>query len=315
MINFSDTENTTNLINLEKSSLQATLDIQKTLNKQILMFMKNFIGNIEIPTDFDPTNNFFHYINESTSALNKSNFNIDCIKKLISSLETLLLSKKNLSFEELEQLTNQYNDDFTKNIDIIYENTKFIENFIHSISLINMSEILKEFNNLTTENNSTSSDIENDIIFSGELNTSFIENTLIISEIQGKVILPYKINRIREILLNNSDKYNSMEDVIDKLYTKPITNYKHSSISRFKEAYKLITEKENSSKFKALSLASELFLNYNLHPAIITACNSLDELDIYLACLEDNSFEDFHFFDVKYEVAPVAIKAHSIIKN
>ena len=41
MINFSDKENIIKLINIEKSSLNATLDIQKTLNKQILMFMKN----------------------------------------------------------------------------------------------------------------------------------------------------------------------------------------------------------------------------------------------------------------------------------
>ena len=66
-------------------------------------------------------------------------------------------------------------------------------------------------------------------------------------------------------------------------------------------------EKEHSSKLKAISLASELFGNYNLHPAIITACNSLDELDIYLACLEDNVLGDFKFFDIKYEIPPVVV--------
>ena len=50
----------------------------------------------------------------------------------------------------------------------------------------------------------------------------------------------------------------------------------------------------------------ELFINYNLHPAIITACNSLNELDIYLACLEDDTLEDFKFFSIKYEIAPIA---------
>ena len=48
----------------------------------------------------------------------------------------------------------------------------------------------------------------------------------------------------------------------------------------------------------------ELFGNYNLHPAVISACKNLDELDIYLACLEDNSLNDFTFFNVKFEVPP-----------
>ena len=41
MINFSDKENITKLIELEKISLTSTLDIQKNLNKQILIFIKN----------------------------------------------------------------------------------------------------------------------------------------------------------------------------------------------------------------------------------------------------------------------------------
>ena len=43
MINFSDKENMKKLIELEKISLTSTLEIQKNLNKQILMFIKNFI--------------------------------------------------------------------------------------------------------------------------------------------------------------------------------------------------------------------------------------------------------------------------------
>ena len=90
------------------------------------------------------------------------------------------------------------------------------------------------------------------------------------------------------------------------MYTKPISYYKFSPVSRFKETFKLVKEREKGSTFKALSLAFELLGNYNLHPAVITACNSLDELDIYLACLDDNTLEDFHFFNVKYEI-PLAL--------
>ena len=40
MINFADKENITKLIELEKISLNSTLDIQKNLNKQILIFIR-----------------------------------------------------------------------------------------------------------------------------------------------------------------------------------------------------------------------------------------------------------------------------------
>ena len=90
------------------------------------------------------------------------------------------------------------------------------------------------------------------------------------------------------------------------------SKYKFSAIARFREAYRLVRDRENGSKIKALELACELFLNYNLHPAIITACKTLDQLDVYLACLEDNTLDEFEFFDVKYEI-PLVL--HKNIKN
>lgn len=295
MINFSNKENIENLINIEKLSLNSTLDIQKTLNKQLLIFMKNFIGTIDISSDFTYDNQVLEYMNKSLLSLADSNSNIKTLKALISKLE-------NLSHNLPEQDFINYNNDYYSTLSTIYNNTSSIEKFIQEISLLDLSELLKDLSPL--ENKSLSN---NTTISSDKLNLEFVENTLVISEIQQKVILPYKIDRINTILLKNKDKYNSLQDVIDKLFTKPISNYKLSAFSRFKEAYKLVIEKENGSKLKATSLAYELFFNYNLHPAIITACNSLNELDIYLACLEDNKLEDFHLFDIKYEIPPSII--------
>ena len=170
-------------------------------------------------------------------------------------------------------------------------------------SLDNTVESAYNNNTVVCTNNSCS---ESTSLESNCVDNSFIENTLIISETQKKVILPYNLNEIKNILQNNEKGCHTLQEVINKFYTKPISYYKVSSISRFKEAYKLVTEKEKGSKLKALGLAFELFGNYNLHPAVITSCNSLDELDIYLACLEENSLEDFHFFNIKYEI-PLAI--------
>ena len=203
--------------------------------------------------------------------------------------------------QELEENVKKYNDNFMENINTVYSNTEVIEKFVYEITTTDFSEILKTS---TTEIEEEVSDI----IDSTDLSTRFIENTLVISEVQKRVILPYNINTVKDILLNDPQGYSSLQGVINKIYTRSIDYYRFSAISRFKEAYKLVREREKGSKVKALGLAFELFLNYNLHPAIITACKSLDELDVYLACLEDNTLEDFQFFDIKYEIPPAVPK-------
>lgn len=297
MINFSDKENITELIELEKLSLTSTLDIQKNLNKQILMFIKKIMADVTFSTDIDPNDKSFFYLNESTNALNKSNSNITILKNLIDSLDKIDTHNN----QELEESVKKYNDSFMENINTVYSNTEVIEKFVYEITTTDFSEILKTS---TTEIEEEVSDI----IDSTDLSTRFIENTLVISEVQKRVILPYNINTVKDILLNDPQGYSSLQGVINKIYTRSIDYYRFSAISRFKEAYKLVREREKSSKVKALGLAFELFLNYNLHPAIITACKSLDELDVYLACLEDNTLEDFQFFDIKYEIPPAVPK-------
>ncbi len=128
-------------------------------------------------------------------------------------------------------------------------------------------------------------------------------DTLLISETQSKVVLPYKINDIEKILEKNK-KYSTIQDVIDGEYTFPIDKYKNSSKSRFKEAYNLMRKKEKASVFDSLSLATEVIFNSSLNPAVITACNTLDQLDIYLDCLSSNELDKFNYFKVKYEIMP-----------
>ena len=294
-------KNSLKLLEIEKSSLKSMLIIQKNLNRQILTFLKNFFGDIKININFKSESTAFKYISEATDALGKSNENIEKINSLLEQLDKI---STNLQTDKsITSKVNKYNTAFTKDVDLIYKNTNSIEEFIHKISLLDLSKVLKEINEETIEDNTESS--ENSLEINSEtLNSSYIENTLVISEMQGKVILPYTIKEINDILKERSKEYSSIDEVIEKLYTKPIKYYRFSAIARFKEAYKLVIEKEHKSKFKALPLASELFSTLNLHPAIITACKSLDELDIYLACLEDNSLNEFPFFEIKYEIAP-----------
>ena len=55
-------------------------------------------------------------------------------------------------------------------------------------------------------------------------------------------------------------------------------------------------------------LGIELMFETNLHPAIISACKNLEELDIYLDCLEDNELEKFSCFKIIYKSLPTLRK-------
>ena len=134
------------------------------------------------------------------------------------------------------------------------------------------------------------------------------ENTLLVSEPDNKVVLPFTLDTIEKLMQENPDKYKKVNDVIDDLYTKPLKYYRHSSFMRFKEAYDLVRHRSNGSIMQALDLGLELFSNYNLHPAIISACKNLDELDIYLSCLQYNELNDFHFFKTIFKINPLLQK-------
>ena len=318
MINFSGQENINQLIELERISLMSNLDIQKNLNKQILMYMKSFMSNINFSyTTFDDEPNTY-YLNELSDKLNISNTNINNLNILLKELEGI-----DVSNQDLEIILNSYNNSFQEVISSMYENTITIQQFLCQIAVVptNLEESSSSTANVPVESDSENESInlENSIVTSDitpsttedctsstvELMSSennYIENTLIISENRKKIILPYKIENLKEKLLQNQDLYSSLDDVIDKNYTLPIEYYRFTPIARFKEGFKLVKEKAKGSKIKALALGFELFTNYNLHPAIITACNSIDELDIYLACLEENNLDDFPFFNIIYEI-------------
>ena len=129
-------------------------------------------------------------------------------------------------------------------------------------------------------------------------------DTLLVSEKDQKAYLPYKYSDIERIYNENKNKYSSCEDVINKEYILPLNRFRHSISSRFRETINLILNKEKQSFFKALDLAFELMLQYKLNPIIIAACKNLEELDIYLDCLEEDELFDFRCFNIKFEVTP-----------
>ncbi len=129
-------------------------------------------------------------------------------------------------------------------------------------------------------------------------------DTLIVSEKDQKAYLPYKYADVEKTYNENKDKYLSIQDVINKEYILPLNIFKHSISSRFRETINLVLHKENNSIIKALDLAFELMFQYKLNPIIIAACRNLEELDIYLDCLEEDELFDFRCFKIKFEVTP-----------
>lgn len=439
----SSKDNIEKLIDIEIISIKNQQSISQSLNRQILIFLKNFVGNLELEISTQKENEVYSYINNANINLKKIKFNFAQLNELLESLNSMKKISQELTLKEFKDLINNYNKLYSSNMNKVFVNTTSIENFIHSISFLDFSEFInlddseeldnnypekieeivenikteietknenvtyqleldentlnlesavsnankitdervldnpndlqdinildeKEISNEKTntkketlkkannrkrkrkksklkdiniikdktegkeeENNidisfQNSNNLENKLLnnkdFSDTLTEyenvaeckeiskiQIIENTLIISEMKQKVILPYTKQELEIILNENSEDFENIEDVIEKKYTVPFSYYKFTPFARFKEAYKLVADRDGGSKKSAISLALELFGNYNLHPAIITACKTLNELDIYLSCLEFDELEDFHFFKIDYQFAPAIV--------
>lgn len=128
-------------------------------------------------------------------------------------------------------------------------------------------------------------------------------DTLIISDEEKKVYLPYNIVDLRKEAERNNNI--PIDELIKWKYILPLDRYKNSIRARYREAYKLIREREKKSVAKAISLGLELMFEFNLHPAIISACRNLKELDVYLDCLDDNELEKFSCFKIVYRAVPM----------
>ena len=220
----------------------------------------------------------------------------------IDSLDKVINYATNLN-EELEKIISLCD----KNLDMNYNEIK--------ASLIEFNNRYEElFNKILEFENSTMP--KTNLLENNELdnfilnieNTHQDNNTLIISEKYQKAYLPFKIDDVRKIYENSNGKYKSIKEVINDLYILPLKKFNNSSISRFREAYNLIINKEHGSIFQAVSLGLEVMFKYELNPIIISACKNLDEFDIYLNCLEENELYDFDCFEIKFEISPQIAK-------
>lgn len=131
-------------------------------------------------------------------------------------------------------------------------------------------------------------------------------NTLIISEKDNKVFLPYTVSEIQSYMEKYPKEYKSLEYVINKEFILPLDYYtKHPSLARFREAYSLIRDREAKSVFDALKYALNIMFKYDLNPAIISACKTEEALNLYIECLENKDLSKFDLFKIEFRLNPL----------
>ena len=133
-------------------------------------------------------------------------------------------------------------------------------------------------------------------------------NTLVISEKDNKVFLPYTVSEIKSYMEKYPKEYKSLDYVINKEFVLPLDYYtKHPSLARFREAYSLIRDREAKSVFEALKYALNIMFDYDLNPAIISACKTEEALNLYIECLENKDLSKFDLFKIEFQLNPLTV--------
>lgn len=237
------------------------------------------------------------YIEKIVSSSN--NVDVKYSDDMIKILENLKKSLEycNENIASLQSINEEYDMEIANKIIVdVNKKTIHIEDFLYDV--LPFSELKFSKDEPTEE--------KTEVISEPDTN-DLTENTLIISETKGKVILPYLLTDLEAIKEKNPSK--TFEEIVQENYTLPIENFKTTFVARFREAFKLSYTKEKKSIKYAFDLGTELLFNYNLHPAIIAGCRNLDELDIYLDYLENSETEKFDCFKIIFEIPPVLKKS------
>jgi len=299
----------------EIEEIKKNIVSQETRRDTIVEYITNLNDIIAVSKDVSNLKNLlssstkvFESINESINLLydskRKLNEIIQSTIDLLVSIETTkkdksfysdiiesieekikLFSQKSLNLaDKVLEINNQYNLFLNQEINIPYT------------TMIDKTTMRLKHNN--TSNININSNNSSQIIIDISDN-----NTLRITE--EYVYLPYKCCEINDYLKKYPNEYSSANDVIEKEFTFPRKYYiKHSVLSRFRETYALIRDREVKSIPESIRYAFELMFRYEINPAIIAACKTQADLEDYLNCLEMDKLNDFNRFKIKFEINP-----------
>ena len=314
-----------------KSNINKTLELKNFLEN---ISKSNFLNSI----DSEKFNNEFNILLENISKTNSNYLTFmnnyekfitpqPTIEKDNSSSEETIQENDSAVIEEnvidndsvLDEDEPLFENNNTSDEETIQENDSAVieENVIDNDSVLDEDEPLFENNNTSDEETIQENDsatieeqvINNETIIDNEfieessnyeLNNSLdlIEKALIINRKTRKAILPYTISDLDNLFLNDPEKYSSIQDIIDKEYTISLDDFENTSISRYKEAFKLAKDKSNYTFSQAANFAKDLLIESKITTLIIAACKNIDELNSYIECLRNNELEKFECFKI-----------------
>ena len=287
---FSDDAKKLECITKECEYIDSIIDMQTTQQSRIsnvLEAFKNHLSIESVKNSSTKLQEYFDMFNNNISSLNALKTDISRVDKL----------------SDFDALEIKYQDYISTSLSKVSETSKFIDTISSDFLVFAMP------NNSGTNNSEVTSSTPNKSFSIGQIYNEDVkvpENTLLISEKYDNVYLPYTSEEIANIKKEHSSF--TVNEILDKYYSRNIKEFKSPIISRFKEAYKLAKKKEHLTTAQASNLGFELCLKSNLHPAIISACNSIDELDSYLDCLDRNKVSEFDCFNIDFDVAPKLYK-------
>lgn len=292
-------------LKVEKEAIQEINHLYNNKKMNLLSITTNMLS-MSNHLDKNSLDNFY----ETVFLLKKSFEDINGIQELTSKLASDLISMISLYDKGLENNAdeikanlveyNKQRDELShKILEFETTNTTILNSAIKLSLKVSHKKIKKQPSSTITSTKLEKDTLKLDIELEPRDN-----NVLIVSEKEQKAYLPFFYSKIKEIYETTNNQYPTLQDVVDDLYIVPLDRFKNSAVARFKEAFRLIREKEKGSVSQALDLGLELMFKTELNPIIIAACRSLDELDIYLSYLEDNESYEFSCFEIKFEVMP-----------
>lgn len=313
------------IINNEKLLLNNILTQQRQLKQTLALFLEKISDGIYNATDVQDSTSLISCLDGIKKSFGNIKENINQILELKKYLDDSSLTSYDSTYFE------NYNKKYMELFEKISEDNVFYYSFMESLLKymeVHFPERVTNDNTLPEKNTKepklkleevkvlnaddfkvpegklqNTEETNSEIISSDNIkhDTTISERTLYVSSSHKNAILPYSTVELENCFSNNPEKYSSIQDIIDKEYTVPLKNFKNHAISRFKETYNLAKNKSGFSVLKSLSLANELLFASNVDPVIIRACKNINELYIYLSCLEDNILNEFRCFKIVYE--------------
>ena len=278
----------TNVIenNSIENSENKPIDLLSTKDDNPKFNIDELLSNLNITSD-QTTEISDTIVNDDVHIENEKNDDNILDDEFTNELTKELLEDLNLS--DNEDIISPLSEDEQNNNNLLSDFMEENQNENNSFKIIT--------NEQETPNNNIDLKIKN------ILEAKADNENLIISEKSQAIYLPYKISELINYMNSYPNVYSSIQDVVTQEFILPFDYFaKHPFKSRFSEAYNIIRNQEGKNVLTSTLYSLKIAKKSNLNPAIIAACRSKNELDIYIDYLDSNTLEKFKFFNIIYEV-------------